>query len=92
MRSSPPVMESVAEEEDLTTSGDQMETEMTPADLDKIIPTHVIPISSEMSTPEPSPRPTRELRPRTKMIARAAQTFEPSDPTHMSIDDDSDTT
>lgn len=92
MRSSPPAMESVAEDEDLTTSGDQMETEMTPAHLDKITPTHVVPISSEMSTPEPSPRPTRELRPRTKMIARAAQTFEPSDPTHMSVDDDSDTT
>ena len=69
-----------------------MEMVMTPADPDQIIPTQVILISSDMSTPEPSPRPTRELRPRTKMVAKAAQIFEPSDPTHMSIDDDSDTT
>lgn len=92
MRSSPPAMESAAEEDDLTTGGDQMEMVMTPADPDQITPTQVIPISSEMSTPEPSPRPTRELRPRTKMVAKATQIFEPSDPTHMSIDDDSDTT
>lgn len=92
MRSSPPAMVTAAEDEDLTTPGDQMETEMTPADPDQTTPTQVIPSSSEMSTPESSPRPTRELRPRTKMVARAAQIFEPSDPTHMSIDDDSDTT
>lgn len=78
--------------------GDRIEMEMTPADLDQIVPTQVIPISSQMSTPEPlsqnepSPRPTRELRPRTKLVARAAQIFEPNDPTHRSIDDDSDTT
>jgi hypothetical protein len=52
----------------------------------------VIPISSEMSTPEPSPRPTRELRPRAKLVAKAARIFESSDPMHMSVDDDSDTT
>jgi hypothetical protein len=92
MRSSPPAMGSAAEGEDLTTGGDQMEIVRTPAGPDEIIPTQVIPISSEMSTPEPSPRPTRELRPKTKMVAKAAQIFEPSDPTHMSIDDDSDTT
>jgi hypothetical protein len=103
MRSSPPAMEPVEEEEeeeeeDLIMNGDQMEMESTPTDPDRIIPTQVIPISSEMSTPEPlpqnepSPRPTRELRPRTKLVARVAQIFEPSDPTHMSIDDDSDTT
>lgn len=55
MRSSPPAMESVAEGEDLTTGGDQMEMVRTSADLDEIIPTQVIPTSSEMSTPEPSP-------------------------------------
>lgn len=98
MRSSPPAMEPAAEKDDLTMDADQMETEVTPRDLDQIMPTQVIPISSEMSTPEPlsqnerSPRPTRELRPRTKMVAKAAQIFEPSDPTHMSVDDDSDTT
>ena len=92
MRSSPPAMESAAAEEDLTVGGDQMEIVTTPADAHGIIPTQVIPISSEMSSPEPSPRPTRELRPRTKMVAKAAQIFEPSDPTHMSVDDDSDTT
>lgn len=92
MRSSPPAMKSAAEVEDLTTGGDEMEMGRTPADPDENIPTQVIPISSEMSTPEPSPRPTRELRPRTKMVAKAAQIFEPSDPTHMSVDDDSDTT
>lgn len=98
MRSSPPAMAMVAEDDDLTTGGDQMEAEMTPADRSHISPTQVIPISSEISTPEPLPqneqatRTTRELRPRTRMIARAAQIFEPSDPTHMSIDDDSDTT
>ena len=85
-------METAAEDEELTTSADQMETDMASADLDQITPTHLVPISSEMSTPEPSPQPTRELRPRTKVVAKAAQIFEPSDPTHMSIDDDSDTT
>jgi hypothetical protein len=85
-------MQPEAEEEHLTMNGDRTEMEMTPADPDEIIPTQVIPISSEMSTPEPSPRPTRELRPRTKMTAKEAQIFEPSDPTHMSVDDDSDTT
>ena len=98
MRSSPPTMESAAEEDDLTIDGDRIEMEITPADPNQIAPTQVIPTSSEMSTPEPlprnepSPRPTRELRPRTKMVARAAQIFELNDPTHMSIDDDSDTT
>ena len=92
MRSSPPAMEPAAEGEDLTTDGDQMEMVRTPNDPDEIIPTQVISISSEMSTPEPSPRPTRELRPRVKMVAKAAQIFESSDPMHMSVDDDSDTT
>ena len=98
IRSSPPAMETLAEDEDLTTGGDQMEMEMTPADRSHTSPTQVIPISSEMSTPEPLPqneqasRTTRELRPRTRMIARASQIFETSDPTHMSVDDDSDTT
>jgi hypothetical protein len=98
MRSSPPTMESAAEEDDLTIDGDRIEMEITPADPNQIAPTQVIPTSSEMSTPEPlprnepSPRPTRELRPRTKMVAREAQIFELNDPTHMSIDDDSDTT
>ena len=92
MRSNPPAMESAAEEEDLTMCGDQMQIVMTPADRDQIIPTQVIPISSEMSTPEPSPRPTRELRPRAKLVAKATLIFESSDPTHMSVDDDSDTT
>lgn len=68
-----------------------MEMAMTPADSDEIIPTQMIPISSEMSTPEPSPQPTRELRPRAKLVAKAARNFESSDPTHMSVDD-SDTT
>ena len=85
-------MESAAEGEDLTTGGDQMEMVMTPADPDEIIPTQVIPISSEMSSPEPSPRPTRELRPRAKLVAKTVQIFESSGPTHMSVDDDSDTT
>ena len=85
-------MERVAEDEELTTSADQMETDRTSADLDQTTQTHVVPISSEMSTPEPSPRPTRELRPRTKMIARVDQILEPSDQTHMSVDDDSDAT
>lgn len=79
-------------EEYLTMNGDRTEMEMTPADPDEIIPTQVIPISSEMSTPEPSPRPTRELRPRAKLVAKATRIFESSDPTHMSVDDDSDTT
>lgn len=92
MRSSPPAMETVAEDETPTTGGDQMEMEGTPANRNHISLAQVIPISSEMSTPEPSPRPTRELRPRTRMMARAAQMFESSDPTHMSVDDDSDTT
>jgi hypothetical protein len=92
MRSSPPAMEKAAEGAGLTTGGDQMEMVMTPADPDEIIPTQVIPISSEMSTPEPSPRPTRELRPRAKLVAKAARIFESSDPMHMSVDDDSDTT
>ena len=85
-------MEKAAEGEDLTMGGDQMEMVMTPADPDEIIPTQVIPISSEVSTPDPSPRPTRELRPRAKLVAKAVQIFESSDPTHMSVDDDSDTT
>ena len=92
MRSSPPAMESVAEKDDLTMGEDGIGTETTPADPDQIVPSQVIPISSEMSIPEPSPRPTRELRPRAKLIAKSAQIFEPSDPTHMSIDDDSDAT
>jgi len=92
MRSSPPAMESAAEQEDLTTGGDQMEIVMTPADPHEIIPTQVVPISSEMSSPEPSPRPTRELRPRAKLVAKTARIVESNDPTHMSVDDDSDTT
>lgn len=100
IRSSPPAMEPVAENDDLTMDGDQMDREKTPADPEQIIPTQAISISSEMSTPEPdplpqnepSPRRTRELRPRTKMVAKAAQIFESSDLTHMSVDDDSDTT
>ena len=92
MRSSPPAMESAAAEEDVTVGGDQMEIVTTPADPHGIVPTQVIPISSEMSSPEPSPRPTRELRPRAKLVAKVARIYEPSDPTHMSIDDDSDAT
>jgi hypothetical protein len=98
MCSSPPTMEPAAEEDGLTMDGDRIAMEITPAVRNQIIPTQAIPISSEMSTPEPvsqnepSPRPTRELRPRTKLVTRVAQIFEPNDPTHMSIDDDSDTT
>lgn len=92
MRSSLLAIGSVAEGEDLTTGGDRMEIVRTPADPDEFIPIQTILISSEMSIPEPSPRPTRELRPRTKIVAKAAKIFEPSDPTHISIDDDSDTT
>lgn len=92
LRSSPPAMGPAAEEENFTMDGDQIEMVMTPADPDETIPTQVILMSLEMSTPEPSPRPTIELRPRAKFIAKAAQIFEPSDPTHISIDDGSDAT
>jgi hypothetical protein len=97
IRSSPPAMELAAEQDDASIQGDQVDMEVTPADSDQDSPSQVIPISSEMSTPEPLPRsqsipqPTRELRPRTKLFARATQNPSLNDPTHMSIDDDSDT-
>jgi len=98
MRSSPPAMEAAAEQDDLSTEGDEVDMEMTPADPIQAIPSQVIPISSDMSTPgplpqsQPSPRPIRGLRPRTRLIARASQILSPDDPTHMHVDDDSDTT
>jgi hypothetical protein len=98
MRSSPPTMESAAEEDDLTIDRDRIEMEITPANPNQIALTQMIPTSLEMSTPEPllwnepSPRLTRELWLRTKMVAREAQIFKLNDLTHMSIDDDSDTT
>jgi len=55
MHSSLPAIESAAEEEDLTTGRDQMEMVRTSTNLDGIILTQVIPISSEMSIPESSP-------------------------------------
>jgi hypothetical protein len=67
-------------------------------DPDQITLVYVVPISSDVSTPEPlprsqpSPRPTRELRSRAKPLARATQILSSSDPTHMSVNDDSDTT
>jgi hypothetical protein len=86
MRSSPPAMESAAEQDDLSIERDQAKIEMTPADSDQASPLLVIPIPSDVSTPEPlpqnrsSPRPTRKLRPRTKLIARATQIFSSDDP------------
>jgi hypothetical protein len=77
MRSSPLAMESAAEQDDLSIERYQAEMEVTPADPDQASPLLVIPIPSDVSTPEPlpqsrlSPRPTRELRPTTKWIARA---------------------
>lgn len=65
MRSSPPAMESAAEEVERTMDGDQIGTETTPAVRDQIIPSRVFSIPSDMSTPEPlppkepSPRPTK---------------------------------
>jgi hypothetical protein len=98
MRSSPPAMESTAGQDDLSREEDQAEMETTPAEPEQASSSEVISISSDMSTPEPlpqdrpSPRPIRELRPRTKMTARASQILSPDDPTLMSVDDDSDTT
>lgn len=98
MRSSPPAMEMAIGQGDRSIEGDQVETGTTHADRDRTSPPRVIPISSNNGTPEPlpesqlSPRPTRELRPRTKQFVRAAQITSSDDPTHMSIDDDSDTT
>lgn len=100
LRSSPPVMEPAAGLDDLSMEEDQAEMETTPAETaeqEQVCPSQVISISSDMSTPEPLPqdrpsaRSTRELRPRTKMTARASQILSPDDLEHMSVDDDSDT-
>jgi hypothetical protein len=98
MRSSPPARDIAPEQDGFTTQGDRVETGVTTTDLDQATPGHVIPIPLDSSTSEPlpraqpAPRRTRELRSRTKLIAKAAQVFEPSDQMHMSVDDDSDTT
>ena len=98
MRSSPPAMESAAGQDDLSDHGDQADITMTPADPGQATQAQAIPTSSDRNTPEPlpqsqpSPRQTRELRPRTKQFARATQILSSSDPTHMFVDDDSDTT
>lgn len=98
MRSSPPAMETAPEQDDSVIQEDQAEMEVTPTDSGQATVMHLIPISSKNSTPEPlprdqpSPRPTRELRPRTKHFVRMTQVLSSSDPTHMSVDDDSDTT
>jgi hypothetical protein len=98
MRSSPPAMETATEQDGPSIQADRTEMEERSTDPDQITPVYVVPISSDMSTPEPlprsqpSPRPTRELRSRAKPLARATQILSSSDPTHMSVDDDSDTT
>lgn len=98
VRSSPPAIEAAPEQEGSVIQEDQAEMEVMPADSGKATPLGLTPISSNNSTPEPlprdqtSPRPTRELRPRTEHFARATQILSSSDPTHMSVDDDSDST
>jgi hypothetical protein len=99
MRSSPPAMETAAErEEDLSDREDQVEMEVTSTAPSETTLVQVIPISSDRSTPEPLPRsqpssrPTRELRSRTRTLTRATQIPCSSDRTRMSVVNDSNTT
>jgi hypothetical protein len=98
MRSSPPAIEAITEQGHPSIQEDQVEMEITPADPDQASTSQVIPISSDTNTPEPllqshsSSRPTRELRLRTKLIARITQNLSFDDSNHMSVDDDSDST
>jgi hypothetical protein len=101
IRSSPPVMETEQEQDELTVQEDEaeMEVETTPIDQGQTGTVQVTTISSDASKDQPPsqgqglPRPTRELRSMTKSFLGATQNFpSPDDETSMLIDDDSAST
>lgn len=101
IRSSPPMMETEEERDELTAQEDEaeMEVKTTPIDQGQADLVKVRTISSDTSIHQPLPRgqrlprPTRELRSMTKSSLGATQKFpSPNNETYMSIDDDSAST
>lgn len=98
MRSSPPRMGTEPDSDDLPTERAQAGMDAAPSDPERSTPTHVIPISSDISFDQIMPRDqslprlVKEVRSLTESFTGATQLHSSSDPTHMSIDDDSTST
>lgn len=92
VRSSPPTMRTEMEEDDLPDLGAQVGTKASQKEAGRTLQAEVHVISSETGSirrNESLPRYTRELTSLTESFAGATQLISSSDPTPMSVDDDS---
>jgi len=95
IRSSPPTMDTELEQDDLPSQGGQTDMDSTPSESERAKVTDAIAISSNidvhsiMPRDQSLPRLGKEVRSLTKSFIEATQPYSSSDPTHMSIDDDS---
>jgi hypothetical protein len=93
--SSPPTMDTELDQDDLPTQGGQMEMDATLSNSETATPTDAIEISSnidvhpKMRRDQSLPRLVKEVRSFTESLTGATQPYSSSDPTHMSINDDS---
>jgi hypothetical protein len=91
-------MNTELDQDDLPTQGGQMEMDATPSDSETTAPTDAVEISSNidvhpiMRRDQSLPRLVEEVRSFTNSFTEATQLHSLSDPTHMSIDDDSAST
>jgi hypothetical protein len=98
IRSSPPTMNAELDQDDLPTKGGQMGMDATPSDSETTTPTDATEVSSNinvhpiMRRDQSLPRLVKEVRSFTNSVTEGTQLHSSSDPTHMSIDDDSAST